>query len=166
MGGKQGLGPDLGGELFGHRLSQGAAIRRTGSPTDLIQNDQTPLGRMFQDIRRLHHFDHKSREPLRQKIRRANPRKNTVHGPNGGRPGGKETPHLGQQDEQSGLTRIGAFSRGIGTGDNQHVPACIQAQVVRHELRVARIENRMSALFDEQFVLVGDIGPNPAPLRG
>ena len=61
MGGKQGLGPDLGGELFGNRLSQGAAIRRAGSPADFVENDQTPLGCMLQDVRRLHHLNHKSR---------------------------------------------------------------------------------------------------------
>ena len=156
----------MGGQLFGHRLGKGPAIRCASSPTDFVENDQTPLGGMFQDVRRLHHLDHKSREPLRQEIGRANPGENTVYGPNPCGPGGNETPHLGQQHEQSGLTRIGAFSRGIGTGNDQDVPACIQSKVVRHEWRGARVKDWVPALCYEQLVRVSDLRPNPTLLGG
>ena len=68
-------------EVFSHRPGNAQPIVGARTTTDLIENNQTALCCIIQNIGRFIHLDHKRRVPPSELITRANTGKNTIDQP-------------------------------------------------------------------------------------
>ena len=93
---------------------------------------------MVENVRRLHHFDHKGRLPAVDLVAGADAGKNAIHHANARGIGRHKGADLRQQRDQRGLAQKGAFARHVGAG--QQVDACFRRQVriVRHKWLVGQ----------------------------
>src|SRR6266850_4299879 len=109
MGGEEGFGSDLLDKDFCYRLGDCLAVRGTGATSYFVKNHQTSVGRMAQNIGRLHHLHHECRESASEKVGCTHPGEDTVHYANSCGFSGQETANLRQDHKESGLTYIGTF---------------------------------------------------------
>ena len=149
MCGKEGFCPQC---LFVRSILQNCArnahpIVGRSSPADLIQNQQTPVGRIFYNIRHLGHFDHESRLPRSQIVRCPHTRKNAIYNANFCIGGRNKTTNLRHYYNQRNLAHIGRFTRHVWACNNRYtVFPFIQQDIIRHKRRIQqRLHHRVTA---------------------
>ena len=171
VGGEQGLGPQLpgiGGE-FQHGPGDAHAVIGGGASADLVQDQQTAGGGVFQNGGHLGHFHHKGGLAGGQIVAGADPGKHPVYNADPGSPGGDEGAHLGHEDDEGHLAHIGGFTGHVGAGDdgNLVVPAP-QTGVVGDKETVPQhgLHHRMAAIGDGDFRSQADLRAAVATLNG
>ncbi|MNI45435.1 hypothetical protein D3C73_998590 [compost metagenome] len=108
--------------IFYNRLGDSHTLAGRGSPSQLIDNNQTAGGCLLGHDLNVSHFHHEGALPTDEIVRRPDPGKDPVnqrHFRTGSR---NETANLRQDADQSDLAHVGAFAGHIRSGDQQDIP--------------------------------------------
>ena len=87
----------------------------TRSPPQLVEQNQTPLRQIVENIGGLGHLDHKGRFAERDIVRCPHTSENLVHNPYLSGLGRNETSYLSHQNNQSGLAQQRRFTGHVGS---------------------------------------------------
>ena len=142
---------DLVVQKFRHAPGDRKSVEGRSPAADFIQNNETALGRVVYDVRRLVHLHHESRLPARKIVVRAHARKNAIDQPDLRARRRHETSDLRHQNDQRDLPDVGRFAGHVRPGDDrQSHSLAIELGIVRHKffLRQILIEHRMPAVAD------------------
>ena len=104
-------------EMLKRGPSNGEAIICCSTPADLVENDKGVLGSLVQDRCGFNHFHHECGAATRQVISSTHPAEQPVHSAEAGFRCRYETAHLGEDDDQSVLAKIGGLASHVGTGE-------------------------------------------------
>ena len=169
MGGKQCLGAQLScvGGVFQHRPGDGHAVVGGGTPADLVQNQKTSGGGVFQNVRHLRHLHHEGGLTGGQVVAGADSGEHPVHHTHPGGLGRHEGADLGHDDHEGHLAHIGGFTGHVGAGQNGHLVAgATQIGVVGYKEGVGQhlLHHGVASGLDDDLRPVGDFRTAVAPL--
>src|SRR5207247_7277045 len=105
-------------QTLSHTHCDAEPIERRCPSADLIQNDETSLRRVVDDVRSFIHLDHESRLPTREIVIGADASENAIDQANLRAFRRDETADLRHQHNQCDLTDVSGFSRHVRTGDD------------------------------------------------
>ena len=131
-------------------------VECTRPSSDLVQNHQAAGRGVMEDVRGLGHFHHKRALALKQIIRRANAREDSVRQSDPRGFGRNKSPHLSHQHDQGRLSQIRALAGHIGpTDDHETAIRLPQIQIVgdKSSRKVHPFDHRMATVFDHQEIV-------------
>ena len=137
--------------MLDHCPGNSQAVKGTGAPADLIQDQQTFGSGITEDIGYLCHLYHKGTLAAGQVIGGPYPGKDPVHYADICLAGRHKRTDLGHKDDQGRLAHIGGFSRHIGAGDHRDtVLPVVQISIIGNEHIIGDhlLYHRMTAVFD------------------
>ena len=120
--GKQGPRADPVVQILDHGPRQAHAVVGAGPPPYLIEDNETPAGRVVQDIGDLLHLHQECAASCGDIVSGADSGEDAVHKPYARAGGGNERSDVRQQRDQRRLAQIGRFTGHVRTGDDQHGP--------------------------------------------
>ena len=170
VGGEQRLGAERGVvvDVLGHGAGDGEAVVGARASSDLVEDDERPLGGVAQDLRRLHHLDHERRLSRREVVLQPHAGEDAVDDTDARRVGGHEAADLRKQDDERHLTQVGGLARHVGAGEHDDArPASRHLRVVGHEpaLRQDTFDHGMPPVNDFQLIAAGERGADVAVAR-
>ena len=149
VGGEQGKGLEIAGQMFRRRPGQAQAIEGAGAAADLVHQHQTLGGGVVEDVGGFRHLHHEGGAATGQVIRRTDTGKDPVQIADAGAGGRHTAAQVGEQGNQRGLAHVGGFTAHVRASDDHHTAGIVQMQAVGHEgviqhllhHRVAAIDN-------------------------
>ena len=167
VGGEQGEGADVPGDVVGGGPGQRQPVVGAGATAYLVEEHQAVGGGVAQDVRGLAHLHHEGGTAAGQVVGRADAREDAIQRADGGCRGGHEAAGVGEQGDQRRLPHVGGFAAHIRAGHHQHAAALVQRQVVGHEGRIGlRLHHRMPPGFDDDGGFGGKRGARQAVALG
>ena len=108
-------------EVFQNRPGNGVAVNGTGSSADFIQENQTPLRCIVQDVCKLQHLDHEGTLSSGKVVRCTNPRKHPVHNSDAGKACRDKRTGLRHNGKECNASHVGGFTCHVCSGENQNL---------------------------------------------
>ncbi len=150
-----------------HRPGERQPVERARATPDLIHQDQTARRRVVQDVRRFRHLDHEGRAAAREIVRRADAREDAIDRPDHRALRRHEAADVREDRDDRRLPHVRGLTAHVRPGDDQHAPARIEHQVVRHERRIRKsLDDRVAPGGDLQHGLCHELRLHPLQLAG
>jgi hypothetical protein len=162
MGGEEGPRTDRGMQILGQRPGNADPVERTGSPPDLIEEDQAAVGGGVDDVGGLMHFHEERAFARSDVVACADACEDPVHDADRSPLGRYEAADLGQQYDESGHPQVTRLPAHVRSGNDQDlVVGGVDMHVVRSVLLSGGeelLDNGMSSCGNIKNGGVVDIG--------